>query len=102
MLFNSVRFLAFFPTILIIYFLIPSRSRKIFLLAASYFFYMCWNPRYAVLIAASTITTFLAGIGIEKIRSKKAQKQKEKLLLGIGIFFNLVILVFCKCADGKS
>lgn len=96
MLFNSVSFLAFFPTILIIYFLIPSRSRKIFLLAASYFFYMCWNPRYAVLIAASTITTFLVGIGIEKIRSKKAQQQKEKLLLGIGIFFNLAILVFFK------
>ncbi len=51
MLFNSIDFLIFFPVVVLFYFALPKRVRWIWLLGASYYFYMSWNPRYAVLIA---------------------------------------------------
>ena len=57
MLFNSIDFLLFFPVVTIAYFLLPHRVRWIWLLVASYYFYMSWNAKYALLIAASTVLT---------------------------------------------
>ncbi len=64
MLFNSIDFLVFFPIVVAAYFLLPDRFRWVLLLVASYFFYMYWNPKYAVLIALSTIVDFAAAIQI--------------------------------------
>ena len=58
MLFNSVHFLVFFPIVVLIYYLIPQRGKYLWLLAASYYFYMSWNPRYALLILVSTVATW--------------------------------------------
>ena len=41
MLFNSLDFLIFFPIVTLLYFIIPRKVRYLFLLAASYSFYMC-------------------------------------------------------------
>lgn len=41
MLFNSLHFLIFFPIVLGIYYLMPQKIRTYWLLAASYYFYMC-------------------------------------------------------------
>lgn len=71
MLFNSLRFLIFFPTVVLIYFLIPHKARTIFLLAASYYFYMCWSPVYALLMAFSSFVTWLSGILVEHSRKKR-------------------------------
>ena len=54
MIFNSYAFLAFFPIVTLAYYLMPMRARRPWLLAASYYFYMCWNAQYALLIAASS------------------------------------------------
>ena len=67
MLFNSITFLLFFPTVCVLYFCIPSsqlRLRNLFLLAASYYFYMNWEPAYALLLLTSTVITYLAARGI--------------------------------------
>ena len=45
MLFNSLSFLVFFPLVVLVYFLWPKRTRWVWLLVASYYFYMCWNAR---------------------------------------------------------
>ena len=66
MLFNSYRFLLFFPLVSIIYFWIPRRIQRIWLLAASYFFYMCWDARYVFLLLFSTIVTYVSGLLINK------------------------------------
>ncbi len=66
MQFNSIEFMIFFPIVLIIYFVAPRRCRKFWLLIASYFFYMSWNPVCALLIAASTVVTYICGILLEK------------------------------------
>ena len=61
MLFNSLHFLVFFPAVVLVYLLVPAKARLGWLLAASYYFYMSWNPGYALLIAISTVTTFQIG-----------------------------------------
>ena len=62
MLFNSYSFMLFFPIVLCIYFVIPKKARHVWLLVASYYFYMGWNAKYAILIAISTIVTYLGGL----------------------------------------
>lgn len=91
MLFNSFHFLAFFPVVVILFFLLPFRFRKFLLLAASYFFYMLWQPEYGALIALSTILSFATAIFIEK---KKFEDRKK--YVWICFFINLSILFFFK------
>lgn len=75
MLFNSLIFLFFFPVTALIYFLLPNlRLRNLFLLFASYYFYMNWNPRYAILIAAVTGITYTSSLLLEKWSSAGRRK----------------------------
>ena len=91
MLFNSFAFLAFFPIVCIIYYCISSNKwRNLFLLLASYYFYMCWEPVYALLLLSSTVITYLAAIGIAKFKPYK------KVFLVISLILNLTILFFFK------
>lgn len=91
MLFNSFAFLAFFPLVCIIYYALPKlKWRNLFLLAASYYFYMNWEPVYALLLLASTSITYFAAIGAVRYENKK------KTILTIGIVLNLLILFFFK------
>lgn len=95
MLFNSIEFLIFFPIVTLMYFLIPHKARYIWLLLASYFFYMCWNPKYALLMGFSTVSTYFAGLMIEK--SKK--DVHKKLWVGASFAINIAILFFFKYFD---
>lgn len=95
MVFNSVDFLLFFPIVLFVYFLIPKKVRYVWLLIVSYYFYMSWNPKYAVLIALSTVITYLTGIGIGKTEDKKI---KNWIIAG-SFVSNLGILFFFKYFD---
>ena len=77
MLFNSYHFLIFFPIVLCIYFVFPMKYRYLWLLVSSYYFYMCWNAKYAILLFISTFATYFSGIFIELIR-KKIEEEKRK------------------------
>ena len=93
MLFNSFAFLLFFPIVCIVYFIIPSlKYRNLFLLAASYYFYMNWQPIYALLLLTSTGITYLASLGIDRFSDKK--KKKNCLIASLAL--NLSILFFYK------
>ena len=96
MLFNSIDFLIFFPIVTLIYFLIPQRVRYIWLLAASYYFYMSWNPKYALLIAASTIITWATGLFLENVKNSGNAAIPKKIILIICLLLNLGILFFFK------
>lgn len=89
MLFNSLRFLIFFPIVTLVYFLIPQKIKYLWLLFASYYFYMSWNPKYAVLIFISTAITFLSGIFIERGKTEIAKKWTVfgSFTLNLGILF---------------
>lgn len=95
MLFNSIEFLIFFPIVTLLYFAIPHKVRYIWLLLASYFFYMCWNPKYALLMGFSTVSTYFAGLMIGK--SKK--ELNKKVWVGASFAINIAILFFFKYFD---
>lgn len=95
MLFNSFSFLLFFPIVTLIYFLIPQNKRYLWLLVASYYFYMSWNPKYALLLALSTVITFLGGLSITKSKNIAG----KKLAVAISFILNLSILFFFKYFD---
>lgn len=97
MLFNSISFLLFFPFVTLLYFLIPHRVRYIWLLIASYYFYMAWNPVYALLMLTSTFITYLSGLLID--RENKLEKEnvkRKKLWVALSLILNLSILFFFK------
>lgn len=95
MLFNSLDFLIFFPIVVLIYFIIPRKIRYIWLLVASYYFYMCWNTKYALLIGISTLITYISGLIIGKCQ----KGWSKKLVVALSFISNLGILVFYKYFD---
>ena len=95
MLFNSIDFLVFFPIVVFIFFIIPKKLRCFWLLVASYYFYMSWNPKYALLIAASTVITFASGLLIDYYR-KQHNTMAMKLCVAGSLLSNLGILCVFK------
>lgn len=89
MLFNTLEFVFFLPVVIILYYLIPHKFRWAFLLAASYYFYMCWNAAYILLIFSSTIIDYISGIQMEKQSSKKRRRPYLilSLLTNLGLLF---------------
>lgn len=99
MIFNSLQFLIFFPLVTLLYFAFPQRVRWVWLLVTSYYFYMCWNPRYAVLIATSTVITFLSGLLIDRENreaDEKKRARRKKFWVALSFLLNLSILFFFK------
>lgn len=92
MLFNSFDFLIFFPLVTIVYLIIPKCARSIWLILTSYYFYMSWNPKYAILIGLSTVITFISGILIERANFDKA----KKTVVALSLISNLGILAVFK------
>ena len=93
MLFNSLEFLLFFPFTVIVYFLLPHKLRKYFLLAASLFFYMSFIPRYILILAFTTVVDYTAARLIEKYHDRKALKRTVFIL---GLVLNIGLLVVFK------
>lgn len=100
MLFNSTEFLIFFPIVIMLYYIIPARFRYIWLLVSSYYFYMCWNAKYAILLLISTVITYLSGILIGRIKSTVQDEKKRiklmKCCVALSFISNLGILAWFK------
>ncbi|SIT75386.1 D-alanyl-lipoteichoic acid acyltransferase DltB, MBOAT superfamily [Pontibacter indicus] len=92
MLFNSFLFLLFFPSICVLYFLLPYRYRWILLLVGSYYFYMNWIPVYALLLFLSTLITYVCALLI----SNSEDQSKKKAYLIFSLVSNFSILFFFK------
>ena len=100
MLFNSLSFLIFFPIVVLLYFILPQKLKNYWLLAASYYFYMCWNAKYALLILFSTVVTYASGLLMARTETGSLQpKQKQirkKWVVAASFVLNLAILFFYK------
>ena len=95
MLFNSISFFLFFPIVCLLYFCIPSsciKGRNLLLLVASYYFYMNWEPVYALLLLTSTVITYFAALAISHFKDKG----KRKFYLILSLVLNLTILFLFK------
>lgn len=92
MLFNSAGYIVFFTIVCLVYFILPKKLKRVFLLLASYFFYSCWNLKYSLLMLFSTVATYGTAIAMDMVEAKK----KKKLYLGLCFFVNLAILFVFK------
>src|SRR5580700_6044148 len=91
MLFNSFEFLLFFPTVTIIYFLLPYKFRWFHLLAASCIFYMAFVPVYILILFFTIVIDYVAGIMIEN-----AAGQRRRWFLVMSIVANVGVLAIFK------
>jgi alginate O-acetyltransferase complex protein AlgI len=92
MLFNSFQFLFFFVVVWLLFLVTRGTPRKVILLVASYYFYMCWSTRYIFVIWGITLIDYVAGLQIEKAD----RVDRRRLYLGLSLFCNLSLLVIFK------
>jgi alginate O-acetyltransferase complex protein AlgI len=93
MLFCSEAYLVFFAAIFLVYWAIPwQRARVWLLLAASCYFYACWNRWLACLICVSTFLDYALALGMDGSTSPRLRKT----LLAISIVANLGLLCYFK------
>ncbi len=87
MAFNSLSYLLFFPAACFVFFLLPARLKKPWLLACSLFFYMCWNVLYVLLLLFSILCTWGGALLLE--RQPRFRKSILWIVLGsdLGILF---------------
>jgi alginate O-acetyltransferase complex protein AlgI len=95
MLFNSIKYLLFLPTVFALFWASPKRFRVPILLIASYVFYISWRPVFLLLILGLTAVNFLLGNRIASCSQNIAQK---KLFLSVAVATNLLTLAFFKYA----
>lgn len=68
------------------------KYRNLFLLVASYYFYMNWVPTYALLIMGSTVITFFCG----RYVGMQSDNKKRKIVLVLSLVINFGILFLFK------
>ncbi len=91
MLFNSLEFIIFWIAVVCVYYLIPNNTwRKVFLLAASFYFYACWNVAFLAILLFETALSY--GLGLSLGRDD-GDKRKSKLCCGI-VLLLLPLLCF--------
>lgn len=91
MLFNSLNFLYFFPVVFVLYWFATNKNLKaqnIMLLAASYYFYACWDVRFLFLLIFSTALDFFTGLKMENCNTTK----KKRFWFWLSVIINLGFL----------
>ena len=90
MLFNSFVFLcAFLPVTYAVFWLLRDVSaRYIWLTITGYIFYGYWNPRFTLLMAFSTLVSYLAGLGF----LKWSDARRRRLCLVVPVVTDLCLL----------
>ncbi|MGI6315455.1 MAG: MBOAT family O-acyltransferase [Christensenellales bacterium] len=87
--FNSYSYLIFLPTVVIGYYLLPKKIRWVLLLLASYFFYACWDVRFAGLMLLSTTVEYTATRMMGRARKRITDPVKLKRALRGWLLFSL-------------
>ena len=105
MLFNSSEYLIFLPIVFLLYWFVFDYAlskckyqlllQNLFIVVASYIFYGWWDWRFLILIAITTVLSFLSGIGIEKAPTPRS----KKAVMIANIIVNLGILGVYKYYD---
>jgi D-alanyl-lipoteichoic acid acyltransferase DltB (MBOAT superfamily) len=92
MLFNTFRFAYFFAVLLPVYWVLPRRPQTWLLLAASYYFYACWDPRFLALLVLSTVMDFACGLALARIE----RPGRRKAFVALSMIVNLGVLGYFK------
>lgn len=95
MLFNSIEFLIFLPTVFLLYWFVFQKNLKLqnfFVLTISYFFYGWWDWRFLFLIIFCSGINYLAGIALTSDTNPK----NRKLILALSCIISLGLLCVFK------
>jgi alginate O-acetyltransferase complex protein AlgI len=91
MFFNSLDFALFLPVVFLLYWFIFDKSIKaqnLLIVAASYFFYGCWDWRFLGLILFSTVVDFV----MSRQMGREESPKRRLLLLWVSIAVNIGFL----------
>lgn len=100
-----MQYLLFLLLIVLIYYILPKKVRYLWLLGASYYFYMQWSPIYILLLFFCTVITYVGGLFLQELqntkdvvtgKSKECTQGKKQLCLFICIFLELGVLFYFK------
>jgi alginate O-acetyltransferase complex protein AlgI len=89
----------FLPVVVAGYFILPKKSRNLWLLLASLFFYAWGEPRYILIMLFSTVFDYCNGRAIACAIKKGKHDTVGRAVLVLSIVGNLGILCFFKYAD---
>src|SRR4051794_27026200 len=94
MLFNSFHFAYFFLILFPLYWALRRRLQlqNLLLLAAAYYFYGCWSPKFLSLLILSTLMDYGCGLAVDRIEDAR----KRKLFVGLSMALNLGMLGYFK------
>ena len=117
MQFTSVSFLLFAAVTLLGYYLFPKKARWVWLLAASMFFYLMAGVEYLAFILLTVVSTYLAGLLMDKNLSKQEKylaenkqslsreekkeykariKGRNRVIMVVCLVVNFAVLGLCK------
>ncbi|MBR5983744.1 MAG: MBOAT family protein [Bacteroidales bacterium] len=119
MLFNSIEFLIFLPIVFLLYWFVFDKflgkskhklmMQNAFVVVASYVFYGWWDWRFLLLIALTSVCSWLSGILMHSVDVQQATCEryyvnpkivrKRKLIAATNIVINLAILATFKYYD---
>lgn len=101
MLFNTCEFIfGYLPIVLALFFLLARSSHRFaasWLTVASLVFYGWWNPRYVLLLLASTVFNYIAGFWLGKLTTTGRRSAQGALVLAVSV--NLAVLAVFKYAN---
>ena len=95
MLFNSIEFLAFLPIVFILYWFVSSKRewQNSLVVVASYIFYGWWDWRFLLLIAFTSLCSYLSGLLLSRYEGRRRAQQAVS---AGNIIINLAILCVFK------
>lgn len=92
----SMEFLLFVLLAAAGYYLIPSKYQWMWLLAFSYIYYISGGFRVTCFLIFTTVSTYLAGVWMEKVpegvQDKKEEKKRKKQILAGTLVLNFGVL----------
>ena len=96
MVFSSYIFLfIFLPSLILLYYILPKKTRNILLLIYSFIFY-AWNkPSYLLILLTSIFINWLSGLFIATLKQQKL----KKIILFLSVVANCCILGYFKYTD---
>lgn len=89
MVFSSLTFMfVFLPIVLLLYYVVPKKLKNLFILISGLIFYAWGEPIYVLIMIASTMIDYTAGLLIDKFNSKTAIRRIcliMSLVMNIGL-----------------
>ncbi len=91
MVLNSLTYIVFLAIVAVVYYTIPKRFQNVFLLVASFVFYLYGAPQYAIVLA---MTIGISYFGAIRLQNMKSDKHKNIITAMIVSYIVLVLLSF--------